>query len=1462
MEETVFYPLTHAQKRIWYTEVIHPNSSINNIGGPITFNGMMDVEKINLAINGFIKNNDALRIRIVDLDGEVQQYFAQYVFHQFDYFDFSDQDSPKEAFNQWVQKEMSVPFAILNSQLYYFAIYKINENSYGYLAKFNHIIADGWSIQLMSQQIILGYKRIISGETTNEEEIFSYSTYINEELKYVKSKRFAKDKEYWIQRFTPLPELPKSSLYFSGGNRISCQLDTKLFRQIKGYVQEIGSSTNAFFVTALKIYLYLKTDNTDSVIGIPVANRGGKDLKCTVGMFTSTIPLLSQINTDKTYSELIIQTQIDISKDFFHQKYPYDLLIRDLEVTQKSNAGLFDISVNYYNTKLVDEYNGYKIENEEIYSGEQLNSLDIIIKEWSDTFDLLFDYKTGNYSDNDIKKLVEELTLVIKEMVCFPNNRITKSKDSRGEINPLNNTIFDLFEEQVLKTPDRTAITFGLEEVSYSELNRRTNSLANYLVKIGIRKGNVLGIRASHGIDAIICIMAAIKAGFVYVPIDVNYPVERVQYILDNSNAVALLTNSPGQIGDIEIPIINVKILNLNVDDSSFTTNKIDLDDLVYIMYTSGSTGNPKGAMIQHRGLVNYITWAKKVYVGDSETEIFPLYSSLAFDLTVTSIFTPLISGNKIHVYANQSDEQILNKILQENIATIIKLTPSHLKLISEASYGRGAVKKFIVGGEDLKVELAKRIHDNYEGKIEIFNEYGPTETVVGCMIHKYEPNKDIGVSVPIGIPADNVQIYLLNESLQPVDIHSEGEIYIAGLGVGLGYVNRPDLTNERFVNNPFTNNTKMYKTGDIARFIHNGKLIEYIGRTDQQVKINGYRIELGEIESAISLVEGVRDVLVTSFKTDFEFSSLCAFIDTDKEISNLKELLSKSLPAYMVPEKYVYLDGFPRTTNGKKDQNKMIRLIKFKDQRSSSHRTEDNKLNLLMEVLGEVLHQDEINLNDNFYNLGGDSIKAISVSSRLLDKGVTLSVKDILLNPVLGKMAVFMQEINGSQRKYVKAEGYIETTPIISWFLSRNLKNPSFYNQTLILNFKQRVSRDLLEQVWVSLMERHEILKCRYDPVVRKLYYDNSEKKEYFLREVDLPISSEKQDIELILDNLCQEMAESIDIVNGSLFDIALVDIGNRDMRLLLTIHHLIIDGVSWRILLEHMDHLLAEAELGELYPEIRFSSYQEYALLKARKEESNKIEFFEKNNNQICPIPEYDMSDDTYGNSITITSKLTREETSRLLQVSNLGYRTSVEETLLICLSLCGYVQFKTSRLNVNVEGHGRDFSIEGMDIGDTIGWFTSIKAIELNVEKADIYSNITPLKEQIRTQLRKSEFSFNSKAITFNYMGDINYRYKYFELGNTMTHIHTDPRNKLTSMIEINSMIIRDELMISLTFSPGRDNDKRMEKFMNYYVTCIQQFIQHCELQTEIIFSPSDFDMVSLSQKELDSLFIKGC
>lgn len=1019
--DMVYHKLTHPQKRIWYIDKINPNSPVHNIGGCLSIYETIDVEVMKKTINLIIKNNEGLRLRVLEKDNKTFQYVKEFQNEDIDFLDFSNYENPQKEHETWANELFKKCFNLEESKLYYFAIYKISDNEYGILLNIHHIVSDGWSITLIQKQVCDIYRKLM-----NKEEVYivnySYLDVIKDEEKYLNSERFIKNKNFWKEKFSGAPEefLYKTSNSLES-NRQCFNIDDELSNKIKKFADDKKCSLNTFFIAILLIYINKATYKNDLVIGTPVFNRTNKEQKNMIGMFTSTVPVRFKLDTGLKIESLIKLVNRELKLCLLNQKYPYDLLIKDLELIKGGYDSLFKMCVNYYNSKYDNSIDDIDVELKEYYCGNQTYSLQLVVKEWEGSnITLNFDYKTSEYSYVEIVTMYEIMINIINQIVTDENIGVNDLKFMNQEeynykVYELNSTtsyypqktVCELFEEQVIKTPNKVALEFKEKTLTYKELNEKSNQLANHLREKGIGNKSIVAIMETHSLELVISILASMKVGAAYLPIDPSYPVERINYMLDDSKCNMLLTNF--KILDVikfQGNIINIKNINLDSYDKNNLLKNNDLNDLVYIIYTSGSTGNPKGVMVNHRGLTNYVCWAHKMYLND-ENEVIPFYTSISFDLTITSMFTPLISGNQIIIYNSDEKDPVIYKVIRDNKATVVKLTPAHLALITYIPNIDFNVKRFIVGGEELKVSLAQEIYNKFKSNIEIYNEYGPTEATVGCMIYKYDELRDKGLSVPIGCAADNVEIYILDKYLNMVPTGIIGEIYISGYGLAKGYLNNEALTKEKFIENPFYKGTKMYKSGDLARWMEDGN-IEFLGRADNQVKIRGYRIELEEIEARLLEHKDVKDAIVLAKNRNDNEKYLSAYVVCENEVSTLelKLYLKELLPEYMIPAHFIELKKMPLTSNGKIDKG--VLPEPNLDENLGEYEAPQNKIQgTLSKIWSELLGQNKVGINDNFFELGGHSLNATRLVSKISKElNVEVQLKELFKAPTIKELS------------------------------------------------------------------------------------------------------------------------------------------------------------------------------------------------------------------------------------------------------------------------------------------------------------------------------------------------------------------------------------------------------------------------------------------------------------------------
>jgi len=914
--------------------------------------------------------------------------------------------------------------------------------------------------------------------------------------------------------------------------------------------------------------------------------------------------------------------------------------------------------------------------------------------------------------------------------------------------------------------------------------------------------------------------------------------------------------------------IINVSNLDLDSYSKENLALKINMDSIAYIIYTSGSAGMPKGAMIGHGGLTNYICWAGKTYF-KSEHEAMALYSSIAFDLTVTSVFAPLVSGSKIVIYDNDETEFVLHRILRENKATVIKLTPAHLTLLRGMSFSNSKVKVLIVGGDDLKVSLAKEINDNF-GDVEIYNEYGPTEATVGCMTHKYDEENDTGLSVPIGRPIDNAQIYVLNDGLDVVPAGLTGEIYISGDGVAHGYLNNDELTLETFLDNPFIHDQKMYKTGDLARYLENG-LIEYAGRTDNQVKIRGHRVELGEIETCLIGIKSVKNAAVIVKESPSGGWTIIAYVVTDgTSEKELRNKLSENLPRYMIPAHFVFMDELPLTINGKIDTSLLpepaVAVTEFTEGKTPEEKQ-------LIQAVEEVLGINGVSLNDNFYQLGGDSIKAIQISSKLNNAGYAIKARDILTYEIIGEIATHIEVAGNETIEQGPGQGSFAPTPIIKWFFEQGFANENHYKQSILLE-TDNLNIDDVKKAVAMLIEHHDALRLNYNRQDGSLFYNNkssSEAVDYY----DLSAYSQhRQDREVT--RLGDKLKSGFNIEKGILFKACVFDLGERGCLLLLTAHHIVIDGVSWRVILEDLDYILKQLSNNRAVKlPLKTHSFKKWA---ETLSEYAKSDFeFEKFywsfiHSQDFHFPvNFDKGPDTIDKTLTLSAELNNEATERLLTSVGEIYGIEPHEALTIALAIAIRDVCAQEEVVIEIEGHGRE-EIGEVNISRTVGWFTSLYPVQLRVLNESLDLNIKYLKEQLRKvpnkgldfgilKYLKNEFENSGPYVRFNYLGDFDssLRGKSFRFSEIDYGQDVGKHNHLTTVFDINAMIINGKLRISITFSMNKFRKDTVSDFLIMYIDRVIDIVDLSVSGNEKKFTPSDFSASDITQEDLDRLFV---
>lgn len=1015
-----YFQLTIPQKNIWNLQKYYDDTAVSNLCGAIFYNEKRDNSLLKQALCMFIRNHSGIRLCFSEKD-ESMQYVSEKINEEIPIITFASM----EDFDRYAEKYAKEPIKLTDKYLYRFMIFEV-EGISGVLVVLSHLISDAWTFSLMANQVDAAYHNLAEKEDNVLLES-DYTEYIHTEKDYLISERHKKDKLYWEEKYAARPE--KSIIKISSSNtesikakRTSKVLSSDLEHALEDYCKINSVTPAVLFETALIIYLSrINPENKSVTIGVPVLNRSNAKEKKIAGMFISTMPLTVNIKGDMTVEELAGQITKGHMDMFRHQKYPYSDILKTLREKQNFSGNLYDVMISYQNAKTDTGANtkwysnGYSevpfvihIDNRDGHCSHTMN----------------VDYQTAIFKDErEVSYIIERLEYIleqiieakiksVKEIDIIPHTektRVLKEFNDTYEEYPREKCIHELFAEQAAKTPDRIALVAGKEKYTYRRLDEKTNALAQWLISRGIEEGKVVGAYLDRTAYTVISQLAVLKAGGVFLPIDHRYPNDRMEYMLKDCNVELVITDK--ELGnEWNVKYINLK--NYDFNDVLEKTVKVNFEAPCYVIYTSGSTGKPKGCVLKHVGVANFCANNNIVpYAEKLEHRTVVSVNTISFDFFIAETLLPLAHGWRV-VLANDeesSNKKLFKELVIENDVNIIETTPTRLEIYTKDepkdSYFQ-QIQLVVSSGEALSDLLLQKIRIISGAKI--YNPLGPSE----CSVWNVDGN--FKSDITIGSPIANTQIYILDKDGNILPIGVAGELCIAGDGVGMGYLNRPELTAEKFVPNPFATEENhhgkvMYHTGDLARWRADGE-IEYLGRIDTQVKIRGLRIELGEIESVMSSFAGIRLTAVADKRDENNRQYLVGYYTAEGKIDEkeLRSHLSSKLPKYMVPNYFVKLDTMPMTASGKTDR-KNLPLPDFTVQISEYVAPETEQEMKLCNLLKDILHTDRVGVEDDFFEYGGDSLTAIEYVAKAHSMGIDFALQNVFDYPTVRKMCSFL---------------------------------------------------------------------------------------------------------------------------------------------------------------------------------------------------------------------------------------------------------------------------------------------------------------------------------------------------------------------------------------------------------------------------------------------------------------------
>jgi amino acid adenylation domain-containing protein len=1102
-------PLSFAQQRLWVLEQLLPNKSVYNITMAWQLTGVFNQQALQQALDKLIERHESLRTGFSEEQGKFQQIIREATTCPLSCHALVD---PKEL-AQAIQTEAERSFDLKKERLIRACLWQVTDKIYVFQLTLHHIISDGWSSGIIKQELAALYNGYLQGSAASLPELpVQYADFTLWQRNLLTTSEFLNPQlAYWEKQLENAPsrlELPFSKARPAErnyqGTTYQWDLPQILVQQLKNVGAQCQTTLFMTLLGAFYVLLYRYSNQDDIVIGSPIANRHHKELEGLIGFFVNTLALRLACQGSVSFADFLAEVRKTTLDAYQNQDIPFDQLVDKLKVKRNLNEQpLFQVMFVFQAAEPAP-LTFSELESKEYAIPCRTAKFDLTfnIIEGTQGLSICIEYATELFDEPMIERMAEHFTQLLASIVASPQASLDEfclltEKETRQVLVDWNQTadhysesktIHQLFEEHALHDPKNIAVSDGITTLTYEELNKRANQYAHYLRSMAVKSEVLVAISLERSIDCLIAILGILKAGGAYLPIDPDYPTERVQFMLNDAHVSILITHSQlvSRFGAIDTPLCCIDKLadQLVKQPTDNLKNVCDAAHLAYVIYTSGSTGKPKGVMIEHQGLYNLVA-VKNEFSQISKQDRILQFASMSFDASVWEWSMAFSHGASLYLVKakDQLIGQDLIKTCQRYQITVALLPPTVLSTISPEDMP--SLKLLALGGE----ATPRATLDKWSKRCTVINAYGPTEGTIYVSLFRYDANYPANT---IGRPLGNIQLYVLNKCLQPVAVGVTGELYISGIGVARGYLNRPDLTSERFIANPFSAVSRLYKTGDLVRYLPDGN-IEYMGRADHQVKIRGFRIECGEIENILRSQVCVQDAFVIVDESRATLKCLVAYIVIHKTLSErdpkkitdtLKIALSEQLPNYMVPSVFMIIDKLPLTPNGKINREALPKPD-FKEQQEN-YRPPLNEIEKKLTLLWQSLLQlEQIGVEDNFFDLGGNSILLASLYQQLPDEFKQhLALVDLFRYTTIRLLASYLEEVTGFLLK--EAEAHSPNTQV-----QTTVNNP--YNEEIaVIGMALRVPGAMTpEKFWENLQQGVEAIKFYADSELAEIGID-----------------------------------------------------------------------------------------------------------------------------------------------------------------------------------------------------------------------------------------------------------------------------------------------------------------------------------------------------------------------------------
>lgn len=1519
------YPLSPMQEGLLFHSLFSPHSGIYFEQMVYRVQGQLYVAHFQKAWQEVVNRHSILRTAFYweETEKPLQVVFRDvalpFTYQDWRHLSDAEQESMLE---NYLDEERKEGFQLSMPPLMKVSLFQMKEEESQIVLSFHHLLLDGWSLPLILGEVFALYRAYQEGRSITLDYPRSFKDYIT----WLNEQDTSKAEDYWKKTLAGFEaptvlQIDRAEGTASGQAAVcfdyqEARLSQTATEALRTLARQHGLTLNTIAQAAWSLLLGRYSGEKDVVFGTVLSGRSGDlaGIESMVGMFINTLPVRVKIPTHETvlsWLKTLQEEQVEL------RQYEYSSLLQVQGWSElKRGQSLFDSVLVFENYPVDDLLRegaaGLTIQSARFI--ERTNyPLSVLIAPGSELLVKVI-YDSTRFDDSSMERMMKHLLTLLEGIAENPDGLVGQlemmTKAERQQIieefnntavdYPRDRTVIELFEEMVSLAPDRPVLFYQDQVFRYRDLNERAARLAGQLSGMGVGPNELVAVFAERSPEMVISMLAILKAGGAYVPIDPDYPGERIERMLQDCNAKVMLTSDVIHRIDVGFSGTIINLSQIDWTDATAAESRFadegkrspaaSSTDICYVMYTSGSTGKPKGVMVSHRNVVRLVKNTNYVQF-DENTRILQA-GAPGFDACTFEIWGALLNGGRLYLVNKDVllDAGRMKEVIQGyGITDMFLSSPLFNQLSQQDSTMFAGMKTLLVGGDVVSAPHVKRVAWNTPGLV-VGNAYGPTENTTFSTFCPVE--KGPSMVVPIGRPIHNSTAYVVDEELRLLPVGLIGELVLGGDGVALGYLNRPELTAEKFVDSPFRQGERLYRTGDLARFLPNGE-IEYLGRTDDQVKIRGFRVELGEIMNHLADHPAIKETVVVVRTNAQGTKELCAYYAVENEVTpdQLRDFLAARLPEYMVPSSYVQLDRLPLNTNGKVDKSALPEPAEARmDLRHdfAAPRTEVEAA--LAEVWQEVLGHPRIGIHDNFFELGGDSILTIRVIALAKERQLSFTPKDLFENRTIAQLAQVVKSGGQIQSEQGIVEGTVPLTPIQYWFFEQELADPHHFNHSVLLIENEPADIDIFEQAVEHVIRHHDSLRLRFERGEEGWRQRIAGWEDHvFVERVDL--SDLEAEAQLAaMESKAAEVQASINLAEGPIIRVANFHLGRgKANQILIVVHHLAVDGVSWRILLDDLQTAYQQLKNGE---QVRlpqkttsFKQWAERLIEHAGSEQVTREASYWSESHVDFKLPvdrksplDHPTGINTIASQQSVTLSLDAAETKELLLEVPKAYQTKIHEVLLAALAQSLAAWTGESSVLIDLEGHGRETIAEDLDCSRTVGWFTCLYPIVLTPggrsEPGEILKTI---KEQVRSipnggigygLLRyaaegrtEEKWATGRRAeVSFNYLGqfdEVLTRMDTFTIAPTGMGPERSPVQERQYLLEVNGKVINGRLEMTWNYSENIHLRSTVENLAQHFMTALRELISHCLSPEAGGYTPSDFPEAELDQSDLDAL-----